>query len=455
MAQKLAAGDLVEALPESSCPPLYEGGDHGTVFRLDVKDNGERRVLIAWARSGAISSVAEENWDARMKFVRKQQLEVGDLVRGLPGKDLSTEVEYYSAGDEATVVGVLDRGTQEEHLNMVWARTGKVSSVATANWMACVVLLTKQAERLSVGMYARVHGLQSARQLNGMLVSCRSYDAAKGRWLVSLQTGEEKSLKPENLVTGQGIDSLWPDDDTTSAAATGKELAMGDLVQVLPGNKMDGFYEENEEGTVLGCYKDETGEDRIRVVWARSGKTTAVRKSGWMTSIRFIRNQVLEVGDLVEALAGTETAHNGTDLYKPGDEATVEDIGTDTIRLLWSRSRTVTELPKASWMTSIRLARKQVGARMPGQAQEPPPVSAQTAGVQKETVKVQAPTRALQVGMQCRVQGLKGAAHRNGSLVSCQSFDSGKGRWLVHIVTDECVIRPIEMLVKPENLVPA
>jgi len=62
----------------------------------------------------------------------------------------------------------------------------------------------------------------------------------------------------------------------------------------------------------------------------------------------------------------------------------------------------------------------------------------------------------FKVGQRARVHGLQSAAaaSRNGSIVECKEWDEGKGRWLVHVVTDECLAKPIEMSIKPDNLIP-
>ena len=54
-----------------------------------MKDDGEKRVLVSWAGTGISSSMREELWEHSVKFVCKQRLEVGDLVRVIPGKELT------------------------------------------------------------------------------------------------------------------------------------------------------------------------------------------------------------------------------------------------------------------------------------------------------------------------------------------------------------------------------
>lgn len=52
---------------------------------------------------------------------------------------------------------------------------------------------------LRSGVTVRLCGLKGAAHLNGMTGVCKDWDATAGRWIVSLDSGEEKSLKPDNL----------------------------------------------------------------------------------------------------------------------------------------------------------------------------------------------------------------------------------------------------------------
>eukprot|EP00931_Biecheleriopsis_adriatica_P048437 TRINITY_DN27984_c0_g1_i1.p1 TRINITY_DN27984_c0_g1~~TRINITY_DN27984_c0_g1_i1.p1 ORF type:complete len:216 (+),score=52.43 TRINITY_DN27984_c0_g1_i1:61-648(+) len=46
----------------------------------------------------------------------------------------------------------------------------------------------------------RLRGLQAAAHLNGQLALCKGYDEDRGRWLVQLETGEEKAIKNDNIL---------------------------------------------------------------------------------------------------------------------------------------------------------------------------------------------------------------------------------------------------------------
>jgi len=49
-------------------------------------------------------------------------------------------------------------------------------------------------------MVVRVRGLQSAAHLNDLQGICTGFDETKGRWLVQLENGETKALKPDNVL---------------------------------------------------------------------------------------------------------------------------------------------------------------------------------------------------------------------------------------------------------------
>lgn len=463
MTKSLEAGDLVEALGE--LPGFYAQGECGTVQTTYVKDDGEKRILVVWAKSGATSAIREDLWEGSVKPVRKQKLQVGDLVQALPGKDMTLNgTDFYKPGDEGTIQSFTDPGKSFEHVNVVWVRTGRSSSLPTDTWMTCFALIKKQEDTLTKGTLARIHSLQGAKELNGAIVTCELWDAQKGRWTVRLQTGEEKMIKPENLISGKGVDTLRPEDSCSNQ----EQLTVGDVVQVLPGNRLVGFYEPGDEGTVQGFHTGDDGDERIQIVWSASGKAASINKQGCMSAVRLLSKQDLEVGDVIEALPGMELVREDKDYYQAGDRATViefrNDPGQATIaRVLWQRTNVVSDLPKDKWMSFARVVQKGGGiAGGPAFAGGPGSPNRAAAGGYAQAPQVpqaaQAPAAApqraaLQVGQRVRVEGLQGAAHRNGSIVECKSWDEAKGRWLVHIVTDECVVKPIEMSIKPANLI--
>lgn len=64
---------------------------------------------------------------------------------------------------------------------------------------------------LRKGSGVRLGGLKGAAHLNGMAGVCGDWDDAAGRWIVRLENGEQKSLKPENLTVEEDMS-----DDTVS-----------------------------------------------------------------------------------------------------------------------------------------------------------------------------------------------------------------------------------------------
>ncbi|CAE8633473.1 unnamed protein product [Polarella glacialis] len=61
-----------------------------------------------------------------------------------------------------------------------------------------IPVVSGEGVQLVPGASVRIAGLQGAPELNGKLGTCLSWDADKGRWLVSVEGGE-KSIRPDNL----------------------------------------------------------------------------------------------------------------------------------------------------------------------------------------------------------------------------------------------------------------
>mmetsp|Transcript_19082 Transcript_19082/g.34566 ORF Transcript_19082/g.34566 Transcript_19082/m.34566 type:complete len:426 (+) Transcript_19082:102-1379(+) len=417
---ELAVGDLVQALPGCSLEDIYAPGDEGIVQATFVDED---RIHIVWSRSGRACSVRKFEWAKSFKYIKKQEVDVGDVVKVLPGLGLSMDgIEYYRGGDEGIVVSC-----ENDDVSIAWKRTAQESSTTKATWMTFCSLIQKQADLLEIGKTARIHGLKGAAHLNGQLVTCVSFNEEKARWLVRDSQSEERLVKPANLLLCDG----------TQAAL---ELQPGDLVEVVDGNEVSGAHPA-DHGTVQSCVKAADGEERITIVWQRTGEATSLRKAVAPTCLRFLSQQVLEAGDLVEALPGIQVTENGRDCYGPGDQASVLGFagdGKDAVRLLWSRTNVTSEVPRASWMSFCYLREKGGGElpKMPaGKAPEP------------QVVKVAQ-------GDRCTLRGLRSHPERNGMTVLCNQWDANKSRWLVILETDELVVEPIKMLVRPENLVP-
>lgn len=59
---------------------------------------------------------------------------------------------------------------------------------------------TKQSKGLKSGMLCRLEGLRATPQHNGTTGTLEQYDAASCRWTIRLESGEVKSVKPDNLI---------------------------------------------------------------------------------------------------------------------------------------------------------------------------------------------------------------------------------------------------------------
>ena len=45
----------------------------------------------------------------------------------------------------------------------------------------------------------RLQSLKGAAELNGKIATCGEFNEGAGRWTVTLENGEQKNVKPENL----------------------------------------------------------------------------------------------------------------------------------------------------------------------------------------------------------------------------------------------------------------
>lgn len=149
---------------------------------------------------------ASVQWDFAARETASIKLEYLLLVRGCQ------ELDDDDKGNSELRPGVfvrLDGLTSAPHLNGRLGICGHLDS-STGRWHIQLPsgetkALKKDnlqgiaARQLSPGLPVRVHGLEKAPQLNGQEGVCKQWDATGGRWQVSLQSGELKSLKLENL----------------------------------------------------------------------------------------------------------------------------------------------------------------------------------------------------------------------------------------------------------------
>jgi len=453
----LTVGDVVEALPGYEQPDIFSPGDEGTIQSCHTGEDGDARVQIVWARTGLGWCIKASAWKESVRFICHLSLEVGSTLEVLSGHQLSTAGrEVYIAGDAGTVQSLAG-----DYVRVEWTRTGMVSDLHMSNWMGCCRLVpasrnglgaptAQPARTIGVGSMVRICGMTGATHLNNLSANCKSWNADKGRWLVVLESEEEKLVKPDNLTLEEVRDAGAASTHTESAVAD-RQLEIGDLVEALPGNEMNGFYGSGDQGTVQSLFSKDDGEKRIQIVWVSSGKALSSRQDGWATTLRWIRKQTLDVGDTVEALSGKELIIDGSEYYRARDEGAVVTIGDAHVRLYWTRTGKVSDVPTVTWMSVCSLVRKLRPGETPKvpQFSDGPTVSSRSSSGQAR------PQVSFAPGSIVRLQGLQAAPQLNGARVKCERFDQSKGRWLVTVITDEAVVKPIEKWIKPDNMLPS
>jgi len=89
--------------------------------------------------------------------------------------------------------------------------------------------LSVQPATLRPGAYVKLHSLQSAVHLNGMLGVCGQLDPDSLRWEVQLETGEKKSLKSDNLKPQDSYTAPKEDEEQAFAAGFEAMLQSGEI----------------------------------------------------------------------------------------------------------------------------------------------------------------------------------------------------------------------------------
>lgn len=450
MAEVLRPGDLVESLDGNELEGFYGPGDVGVVQSFgETGDEGELRIHIVWHGTGRVCATRTPEWQSCLRLLKHEVLEVGDVVEVLPDRTLAVEgQEVYHFGDQGTVLSFAGAGGEAEpsHVRIVWTRSQGVSDILIGTWMT-VFRLAKKARALESGSRAQIHSMKGALHLNGQLVSCKNFDAEKGRWTVRLQGGEEKSVKAENLKVVEDA---------------GADLGPGDLVQALPDVETAGCYGPGDLGTVQQLDINAQGEARVQVVWASTGKMLSMRRVGWHSLLKRLRAQELGLADTVQALPERSLCTGGAEVYGPGDEGVVADFPTEGeahVRILWTRNQRASDVPMVTWMSTCRLIRKACPGERPPSLGPLPEVGAAggAGGASASSVPVAPrppPEGPFTPGSFARLHGLMAAPRLNGQLVKCVKWEAGKGRWLVTVETEEAVVAPIEKSIKPANLTP-
>jgi len=439
MAEILQPGDLVESLDGNELEGFYKPGDVGVVQSFQAVSD-ELRIHVVWHGTGRVCATRTPEWQSCLRLLRREVLEVGDVVEVLPDRTLTVDKqEVYRFGDQGTVLNFAGEagGAEPSHVRIVWTRSQGVSDILVGTWMT-VFRLLKKARALESGCRAQIHSMKGAVHLNGQLVSCKQFDPEKGRWTVQLQGGEEKSVKAENLKVVED---------------SGADLAPGDLVQALPNVESASCYGPGDLGTVQQLDMSE-GEPRVHVVWASTGKMLSMRRVGWHSLLKRLRPQELGLADAVQALPERSLSTGGAEVYGPGDEGIVAGFPTEGephVRILWTRSHRASDVPVATWMSTCRLIRKACPGEQPPSLGPVPEVGSGAVPVAPRPP----PEGPFTPGALARLHGLMAAPRLNGQLVRCVRWEAAKGRWLVTVETDEAVVAPIEKSIKPANMTPA
>mmetsp|Transcript_64458 Transcript_64458/g.181362 ORF Transcript_64458/g.181362 Transcript_64458/m.181362 type:complete len:367 (+) Transcript_64458:136-1236(+) len=290
----LKIGDVLQALPDPSganTDTYFKAGDEGTVldFYLD-STTAEELFSITWARTKKTSIMLKSSWTASFAFVRRQGLEVGDLLQVLPFKQYTTEdgTVYYKAGDEGTLRDFYEEDG-EDRFSVVWARTGKISVMAKEFWFQNFRILRQQV--LEVGDLLQA-------------IPGREYVDSEGSECA--HAGDEGTLEEffkEDATGAPCFSIVWARTGKRSScwkAAWMEHVRLlqkqdpraGDLLQALPCKDFADaggadVYRAEDIGKVSKTFKNtSTGERKLEILWERTGRTSTISASTWMSWYR-------------------------------------------------------------------------------------------------------------------------------------------------------------------------
>lgn len=157
--QVLAPGDLLQALPGREYAingvEYCRSGDQCTVSRLRRgADSGDQVVEVVCARTGRATPVALGAWMEAFVFVRRQSLEIGDILQALPGVELPEgdgTAFIYRSGDEGTVLRFHRSGGREQRIEVWWANSRRRSD-ESARWMQWFRLASRRQQPTADGV---------------------------------------------------------------------------------------------------------------------------------------------------------------------------------------------------------------------------------------------------------------------------------------------------------------
>jgi predicted DNA-binding WGR domain protein len=257
-------------------------GDIGTVTgRGPDKD----RITVAFSNHPCASILPNQILKALPK------LTLGDHLKACSGKQFinADGKEFGKDGDQGTVINLYTTDKGEECVKIVWDRTGNTSTMRMAVWMDCFEFMQHQA-------------------------------------LPKLALGDRLKARPGH----------------TFINADGKEL-----------------YKEGDQGTVAKFYLTDESEERMRIVWDRTGSTSTVTMAVWMQHYELMQHQALPklaLGDRLKARPGKKFINaDGKEFYKEGDQGTLAkfyftDESEERMEIVWDRTGSTSTIRMAVWM---------------------------------------------------------------------------------------------------------
>eukprot|EP00927_Polykrikos_kofoidii_P013039 TRINITY_DN15678_c0_g2_i1.p1 TRINITY_DN15678_c0_g2~~TRINITY_DN15678_c0_g2_i1.p1 ORF type:complete len:558 (+),score=108.72 TRINITY_DN15678_c0_g2_i1:145-1818(+) len=274
------------------------------------------------------------------------------------------------------------------------------------------------SSRLRVGDVVRIHGLDNVAHLhlNSKKAQLRSWEGPGGRWLVEvLQTGEMKSLKPENLTPAPRKGDAFGDPSNRSAidgssfpsTDGGCGLSVGDVVQIRGLRKMNQL---NGTRAEVLSWDDDGGRWVVRLGGSRLGPQKRLRTCN-----------LKRVGEVVRMAPGNTfarapvvtaaTAGSGLMTLQPGDTVQLHGLVTPGLNGLLGHVQRRSDQAD-SWVvhltekTEERILRSENLSEVEG---------------------------SIRAGQFVRITGLEQAAYLNGLRAEVLRWNADRMRWIVHV----------------------
>lgn len=113
------------------------------------------------------------------------------------GTDPALELEGYIE-EEVGEHAICARNLVAELLDMTQQKAPQAAGNASSGYNAAIEAPSAPVE-LKAGVSVRLHSLKGAPELNGQKGTCAEFNESSGRWVVTLESGEKKNVKPDNL----------------------------------------------------------------------------------------------------------------------------------------------------------------------------------------------------------------------------------------------------------------